>query len=440
MGANLDFSGSGELRGGSWLLRALLQANSEQLLGTLADIGRNEQLHLIQDEFERASMNMSPMQLAGMLRSGSIPGALSMPRPEDMLRAAFAAMYAPPQSFGLTGNSPFERYLKENPHERGLLEMALGGRIMSAENGTLRVQPFAVGGFGGGANANDSAFIAQNMLASMMRAATSRDGADLAANNMFHGLLMNAMANVLSGQNADRADGADPRDPNGFSSLRAQGHSPFVDWNEDSPEMRRRRQQRGQKGFLGAMPNMLGGAQSSGAGAPFGDPNAAAFMGPSNDSTFQSFSPTGTGDSPFGSLSPAANQFRAFPFPNLGFQSPIQNTFGLGGGGDISGVLADGSLTVEDKICLMLMMIMKKMDQDIENQANYINALQQAQNAAGKGGGGKGGGVPGAPSIDVETMKLKRLIDKRSQMFDMLRQIIDKYNQTAKGIIDSIAR
>ena len=41
-------------------------------------------------------------------------------------------------------------------------------------------------------------------------------------------------------------------------------------------------------------------------------------------------------------------------------------------------------------------------------------------------------------SIDVETMKLKRLIDKRSQMFDMLRQIIDKYNQTAKGIIDSM--
>ena len=33
-----------------------------------------------------------------------------------------------------------------------------------------------------------------------------------------------------------------------------------------------------------------------------------------------------------------------------------------------------------------------------------------------------------------------RMIDKRSQMFDMLRQIIDKYNQTAKGIIDSMGR
>ena len=37
-------------------------------------------------------------------------------------------------------------------------------------------------------------------------------------------------------------------------------------------------------------------------------------------------------------------------------------------------------------------------------------------------------------------MKLKRLIDKRSQMFDMLRQIIDKYNETAKNIIQSMGR
>jgi len=37
-------------------------------------------------------------------------------------------------------------------------------------------------------------------------------------------------------------------------------------------------------------------------------------------------------------------------------------------------------------------------------------------------------------------MKLKRMIDKRGQMFDQLRAIIDKYNQTAKGIIDSIGR
>jgi hypothetical protein len=119
---------------------------------------------------------------------------------------------------------------------------------------------------------------------------------------------------------------------------------------------------------------------------------------------------------------------------------------------EIDSVLRDPSLTVEDKVTLMIMLIMKKMDQDIERQAQYINSIQQQQsnrgNTGGKGGkggagatGGQGGlDNQGSPSIDVETMKLKRMIDKRSQMFDMLRQIIDKYNQTAKGIIDSIGR
>jgi hypothetical protein len=130
---------------------------------------------------------------------------------------------------------------------------------------------------------------------------------------------------------------------------------------------------------------------------------------------------------------------------------------------EIDSVLRDPSLTVEDKVTLMIMLIMKKMDEDIERQAQYINAIQQQQSNRGqtgetggtggkfgKGGspatgglvGGQGGGLDNqsSPSIDVETMKLKRMIDKRSQMFDMLRQIIDKYNQTAKGIIDSIGR
>lgn len=140
---------------------------------------------------------------------------------------------------------------------------------------------------------------------------------------------------------------------------------------------------------------------------------------------------------------------------------------------EVDGVLRDPALTVEDKVTLMLMLIMKKMDRDIEREAQYINAIQQQQGnrggKSGKGGkGGKGllgsalgvlgfgglgllgsglgaaGGLVGAggqqssPSIDVETMKLKRMVDKRSQMFDMLRQIVDKYNQTAKGVIDAI--
>jgi hypothetical protein len=50
------------------------------------------------------------------------------------------------------------------------------------------------------------------------------------------------------------------------------------------------------------------------------------------------------------------------------------------------------------------------------------------------------GTQPGSASIDVETMKLKRMIQKRSQMFDMLRGIMEKYDATAKGVIQSMGR
>jgi hypothetical protein len=43
-------------------------------------------------------------------------------------------------------------------------------------------------------------------------------------------------------------------------------------------------------------------------------------------------------------------------------------------------------------------------------------------------------------TIEGETLKLQRLIEKRSEMFDMLRQIIDKYNATARNITQSMGR
>jgi hypothetical protein len=87
-------------------------------------------------------------------------------------------------------------------------------------------------------------------------------------------------------------------------------------------------------------------------------------------------------------------------------------------------ILEDPTLTLEDKLTLTRMMLIQKLDDDIAEQTRRVNALQNSSSTG--------------HSIDVETMKLKRLIDKRSQTFDMLRQIIDKYNETAKGIIDSM--
>jgi hypothetical protein len=145
---------------------------------------------------------------------------------------------------------------------------------------------------------------------------------------------------------------------------------------------------------------------------------------------------------------------------------------------EMKNILQDPSLTVEDQVTFLLFLMMKTMDSQIERQGKHILELQlngveseakkraqgqaTTQNNAPRGWGaaadqnGQANGWGAAAngngasadtdakaklqSIDVEVVNLKRMIDKRSQVFDMLRQIVDKYNQTAKGIIDSIGR
>jgi hypothetical protein len=91
-----------------------------------------------------------------------------------------------------------------------------------------------------------------------------------------------------------------------------------------------------------------------------------------------------------------------------------------------SRALLDPSLSEEDKRTLLIMSILKGLDRDVEEQVRLVNSIKESSS------------TPGAPSINVETMKLKRLIDKRSHMFDVLHKEIDEYNQRAKDIIDSI--
>lgn len=84
----------------------------------------------------------------------------------------------------------------------------------------------------------------------------------------------------------------------------------------------------------------------------------------------------------------------------------------------------DPSLTEDDKMALVLQLVIADIESQLEQQARLVESLHSS---------------PG-PTLDVETMKLKRLIDKRSEMFDILRELIDGNNQTAKSIIDSMGR
>lgn len=396
---SFDFNMSFGLRGGSHLLRGL-GLDADGFFGGLeAFDGNLAVLNDLSDSFQMAAM--SAAMLANLLSTGGIPGAgCTMPPGQAMARCPCQDQYSPPQRFDFgasDGNifqrimarqegANFERFLSCNPFARAQLGMMLGGEIVpdGRADGRITVQPFQNGQFPQG-SAAASALTALNQITQAGMALGFLPGLSSGnMNTMFNAMVLGALTNLMT-------NGALSNGGASAGGLRAAngGRNPFVDWAEAQGQ---RRAQNGNQMFR--------------AGGPGGDHTAGA-------------------------------------------NHPAQGAFGLapGGADETAAILNDSSLTVEDKVCLMLMAIMKKMDEEIEKQAQYVNSLQQQQSKkGGKGGGGKGGGKGGgggggsSPSIDVETMKLKRLIDKRGQMFDMLRQIIDKYNETAKNVIQSIGR
>ncbi len=368
-----------DLLGGAYLLRAL-GFNPGGFEGDLSDLSANpELLSQLRDEFNSCAGSMrGGTSLASVLQSGGIPSSMMVP-PPDMSQCPCQQMYSMPQgTFGMGMPARFD--LKDLFSSR---RKAKKFEKLLKKNPFLRAQvEMMLGGMIVTDKKNDGKIKVQPFMGSGFGGGMSPAA-------------MNALGQLSQIQNAAIASGL----PSGNQNQAFMGM------------------------MLAALSQMYGG---QGLGNPSGGGGMARRPG---------------GGSPFVDWNDQPLQ--------PGQPGPHQGQFGIGrsGGDEVTAVLNDPSLTVEDKVTLMIMLIMKKMDKDIEKQANYINSLQQQQNGGnsgfpgGTGGGGDaqaGGGS--SPSIDVETMKLKRMIDKRSQMFDMLRQIIDKYNQTAKGIIDSMGR
>ena len=334
-----------------------------------------------------------PARVGELLRTGLIaPGRLA---PQQ--RSLSPNGYSPSPTGSWDTSAPgragtLARTFAGDPFARQQLEMSFNGRIVpqGVTNNGLQVVPFPAGTAPGIASGgpDGNAAVAQRMLAAYAPFAANYGGYPTAANG---GYGANGRNNRLFTP-SDFIPGA-PGQPAGFGPNGFGAFSPQALTN-------------------GGFGN--GGFGPGGVGTGF--PNAMA--------------------NGLGNIANGFGNGGGFPTGGGGGGGGFG---GVGGGGSPGAILGDPSLTVEDKITLMIMMIMKQMDKQIEAQANYINSLQQQQGGQG-GGGGKGGGQGSSPSIDVETMKLKRLIDKRSQMFDMLRQIIDKYNETAKNIIQSIGR
>lgn len=329
--------------------------------------------------------------LAQAYESGFMAGAMSVGAP-SAARCPCGHLYGQSRNIDLAnttlnrlGAMRFEEYLKRRPDARAEVEMRLGGRIhFGATDGVIKVTPFAPG-----------------------TARALRLGADsptLRVMELFGNMDRAAMSCGL----ASGASGGNP-----FMSFLAAGMAQVAS---------------------GALRGV------SGSGGSYGGYGGYSGAGASGNGGSYGFNDRG-GDG----------------------EGPYQSRMGMGPMGDeADAILNDPSLEMTDKILLFLMAVVKKIDDDLEKQMKKVNDLQQQANkdvggkSAGGGKGGKGGGgVSGAqggkggkggggadgkkessPSVDMETMKLKRMVDKRSNIFDALRSIIDRIQQLAKAVSD----
>jgi hypothetical protein len=356
-----------------------------------------------------------------MLGNSPIPAALLMPNPMMMfplMQAITGAGYAPNngrqsapgeeqvdlRDLGWASNRKeakrMERALKNNPRARAAFEAAVGGRIVDwggRNDGRLTIERFPQGVAPTGPQSlvavNPSAALIAGMLSGMSQANASSlaqmggpqqfGGGGPGAMNPFLMMAMLAFMGLLGQLMGGGMGGGFPG--GGFPGL---------------------------PGFPGGFPNPFGAGTGS-IGGTLGMPPFS----------FDMLSGAGAGSwNPLAAPGHINNT-------NPGYEAAHQQ--------QVAAVLNDPSLSVEDKVMLMLALIMKKMDDDIEKQMQYINALQQQQANRNKAGGAKGKGGS-SPSVDVEMQKLQRMITKRAQLFEMASNIMKKYDDTARAAIQKI--
>ncbi len=384
----------------------------------------------------------SAMGPASLLAGAFIPPALAMPSPgamQGVMSPIAGAGYAGSQKVDLAG--PFvpnnflsrvfnperreaarmERQLRNDPYSRAAFEQAVGGRITdfgSKNDGRFTIERFAPGaapmpGVGINPMAGNISSIFQGMDQSIM------------------GQLGRLALGGLGGAAVGGLTGA------------AFGN-PFIGLTLG--------------GLTGIASQLIGGGGMGGIPGGFGTPGNLV-AGPGNFAGFgggvQGFPLFGMSQ---GSWNPLAQPGK-IQGSNRGYEGAHS--------AQIHSVLSDPSLTMEDKIMLALMLICSKMDEDIKRQTEYLNQLQNQQGARNKKGGllgavgglaggalggpvgagvgsalgkgiGGGGAQDGEKSIDLETKKLERMIQKRSQLFDTLSKIMERYDQSAKNVIQSM--
>ncbi len=119
---------------------------------------------------------------------------------------------------------------------------------------------------------------------------------------------------------------------------------------------------------------------------------------------------------------------------------PGQPSTPSGGEADVSSILNNPHMSVEEKIQAILMLITRDTDDEI------LDVMQQMASARGERAGLGTDEAAKAREAKLETtmqelnLRLQKLMEKRKQMFDLMSTISSKFNEMAKMAIQNMGR
>lgn len=109
---------------------------------------------------------------------------------------------------------------------------------------------------------------------------------------------------------------------------------------------------------------------------------------------------------------------------------------GTGGNNGLSQILSDPTMSIEEKIDAILNMVLDRTDEEILE----VMREMEANSAKGKPGNNQAQSHEQQSSQEKLNLKLQKLMEKRKQMFDLLSNFSQKFNEMAKTAIQNMAR
>ncbi len=111
----------------------------------------------------------------------------------------------------------------------------------------------------------------------------------------------------------------------------------------------------------------------------------------------------------------------------------------------VKGIIEDPSLSLEEKIELILMQIMSGLDQQVLDTMNALEAatrkLGEEKDKAAQGSADANKKLAEAQlSVDRLTMQLQKLMERRKQMFELLSNMTAKFHDMARTALSNLGR